>query len=365
MVPHRTSHLSSQKVIYAALVGNLLVAATKFGAAGWTDSSALLSEAVHSLVDTGNSLLLLYGLHRAKARPDRKHPLGYGREIYFWSFVVAVMVFAVGAGVSFYQGVIHVLHPELIRNAAVAYTVIALSALFDGTTWWIALRAFKGRMPYSDLFGAIQKSKDPPSFMVLFEDSASLIGLSIAFAGTYLSVRLGLPIVDGIASILISVVLAVTAVLLARETKGLLLGESADQPIVNSIMGIANRMEGVAHANGVITVHLAPKQIIIALSLEFSDELRTPEIEFKVIELERQLRKLHPEVIAVFVKPQSSSGYKDAIDRVARMKCPEGRGFGHRRSASFANLMTGCAMRLRKIKAPLFSGLKRGSCTWR
>ncbi len=163
------------------------------------------------------------------SRQTTTHPLGYGREIYFWSFVVAVMVFALGAGVSLYEGITHILNPEPIQNAAVNYVVLGLSVLFDGTTWWIALRNFKGQKNYSDLFSAIRNSKDPPSFMVLFEDSGSLIGLSLAFAGTYLSVRLDLPILDGVASILIGLVLAATAALLARETKGLLIGEAADQ----------------------------------------------------------------------------------------------------------------------------------------
>ena len=313
MATRRTASLSSRKVIWAAIVGNLLVAATKFGAAVLTGSSAMLSEGVHSVVDTGNSLLLLYGLHRAKRLPDHDHPLGYGREIYFWSFVVAVMVFALGAGVSFYEGVVHMLNPEPIRNAAVNYAVLGLSALFDGTTWWIALHNFKGRMKYSSLIGAIHNSKDPPSFMILFEDSAALIGLIIAFSGTYLAVRFDLPILDGVASILIGTILAATASLLAWETKGLLIGEAADQPIVDSIMRVANDMEGIARANGIITVHLAPKQILVALSLEFADELRTPDIESKIAELERRVRHLHPTVIALFVKPQSSAGFKDAI----------------------------------------------------
>jgi cation diffusion facilitator family transporter len=315
MATRRIASLSSRKVIYAAIAGNLLVAATKFGAAAWTGSSAMLSEGVHSVVDTGNSLLLLYGLNRAKRSPDHDHPLGYGREIYFWSFVVAVLVFALGAGVSFYEGVAHVLNPEPIRNPVVNYAVLGLSALFDGTTWWIALRNFKGRMKFSGLIGAIHNSKDPPSFMVLFEDSAALIGLFIAFAGTYLSVKFHSPIVDGFASILIGVVLAATAALLAWETKGLLIGEAADQPIIDSIMRVADGMEGVAHANGIITVHLAPEQILVALSLEFADELKTPDIELKIAELERRVRHLHPMVIALFVKPQSSGGFKDAVGR--------------------------------------------------
>ena len=193
------------------------------------------------------------------------------------------------------------------------YIVLGFSALFDGATWWIALRNFKGRLLYRELFRSIRNSKDPPSFMVLFEDSAALIGLVIAFAGTYFSVRLGMPVIDGAASIMISLVLAATAVLLAKETKGLLIGESADPIIVESIMRLANGMDGVDHANGVLTIHLAPQQIAVALSLEFADELRTSDIEVRVIELERRLRHAHPAVIALFVKPQSPSGYRDAV----------------------------------------------------
>jgi len=315
MVPRRAAALSSRTVVYAAIVGNLLVAATKFGAAAMTGSSAMLSEAVHSLVDTGNSLLLLHGMRRARRLPDHDHPLGYGREIYFWSFVVALMVFALGAGVALYEGISHILAPEPIQNATISYVVLALSAVFDGTTWWMALRNFKGRTHYANLFRAVHRSKDPATFMVLFEDSAALIGLIVAFVGTFLSTQLGLPLLDGVASILIALVLATTATLLARETKGLLIGEGADQPIVDSIMRIARETKGVAHANGIITVHLGPEQIVVALSLELADELRTPDIEAKIVELERRVRALHPAVIAVFVKPQSSIGYQDTIAR--------------------------------------------------
>jgi cation diffusion facilitator family transporter len=314
MSPRRSaSRSSSRTVIYAAIAGNLLVALTKFGAAAWTGSSAMLSEGIHSVVDTGNEVLLLYGLQRAKIRPDREHPLGYGREIYFWSFVVALLVFAVGAGFSFYEGLAQIAHPTPIRNPATNYVVLVLSALFEGATWWIALRNFKGQTRYSDLFGAIRDSKDPPSFMVLFEDSAALVGLSLAFAGTALSVGLGLPVLDGVASVLIGLVLAVTAALLARETKGLLIGERANQGIIDAITRLAEDIEGISHANGILTVHLAPQQIVVALSLEFDDELRTSDIEAKVGELERSVCRLHPEVVALFVKPQSLGGFKEAI----------------------------------------------------
>ena len=314
MTPRKVSSCcSSRTVIYAAIAGNLLIALTKFGAAAWTGSAAMLSEGIHSVVDTGNEVLLLYGLRRAAIRPDRDHPLGYGREIYFWSFVVALLVFAVGAGFAFYEGIAHVMRPTPIRNPVANYVVLALSALFEGSTWWLALRNFRGEKPFGDLFGAVRDSKDPPSFMVLFEDSAALIGLLVAFAGAYLSVTLDLPVLDGVASILIGLVLAVTATLLARETKGLLIGERADQSIVDAITRHAEEIEGIARANGILTVHLAPQQIVVALGLEFADELRTPEIEARVGELERLMCRLHPEVVALFVKPQSASGFKETI----------------------------------------------------
>jgi cation diffusion facilitator family transporter len=315
MAPRPTSPLTQRRVIYAGLIGNFLVAATKLAAAAFTGSSAMLSEGVHSVVDSCNSILLLYGLHRSAALPDREHPLGYGREIYFWSFVVAVLVFALGAGVSFYEGVSHILNPEPITNASVNYIVLGLSAIFDGATWWLALRHFKGGTRYANLLKAVRDSKDPPAFMLLFEDSAALIGLAIAAAGTYFSILYDAPMLDGVASIFISLVLAFSAAVLARETKGLLIGEAADPAIVAAMMQIAKDMDGVANANGIMTLHLAPAQIAVSLSLEFSDELRTPDIEAKVADLEGRLRKLHPDVVAVFVKPQSSAGFKEAMIR--------------------------------------------------
>ena len=302
-------------MIYVALGANLLVAGTKFAAAAWTGSSAMFSEGIHSLVDTGNELLLLYGMHRSAKRPDKDHPLGYGREVYFWSFAVALLVFALGAGVSLHEGITQVMNPQPIQNGGANYAVLALSALIDGGSWWITLHAFKEKRRYSEIYGAIRGSKDPPAFIVLFEDSAALIGLAIAFAGIYLATRLDRPVLDGAASILIGLVLAMTATLLARETKSLLIGERADPAIVASIQRLAEAMEGVAHANGVLTVHLAPRQILVALSLEFADELRTGEIEAKVTELERRICLSHPEVVALFVKPQTAGAYTATIAR--------------------------------------------------
>ncbi|MFC5476027.1 cation diffusion facilitator family transporter [Paraherbaspirillum soli] len=303
---------SSRTIIYVALAGNLLVAMTKFAAAAWTGSSAMLSEGVHSLVDSGNELLLLYGMHRAAARPDREHPLGHGREIYFWSFVVALLIFTLGAGVSIYQGVTHILQAQPIQNVAASYIVLGLSALFEGASWWFTLRKFKSKKHHADVVRAILRSKDPPAFIVLLEDSAALVGLLIAFVGIYFSLALKLPVLDGVASILIGLVLALTAWILARETKGLLIGERAHQSTHDSILKIAQAIDGVEHANEVITVHLAPQQILAALSVEFADALRAPEIEARVIELEQRVRAAHPEVTVLFVKPQTSRRFREA-----------------------------------------------------
>lgn len=303
---------SSKNVVYAALVGNLLVAITKFGAAAFTGSSAMLSEAVHSLVDTSNEVLLLYGYHRSARRPDLRHPLGYGRELYFWSFVVALLLFALGAGVSIYEGILHIAAPSPIENVGLNYVVLALSVVFEGSTWWVALRAFREAKGRSGYWEAVKKSKDPPAFIVLFEDTAALIGIAIAALGIALSTRLQMPVLDGIASILIGAVLATTASVLARESKGLLIGERAGERINASIIGLARHEPGVEGANGAITVHLAPDQIVVALSLEFADELMTPQIEACVVSLEKRIRERHPEVVSLFVKPQTRRTFETA-----------------------------------------------------
>ena len=309
---HPLMHLNSRVVIYAGIIGGIAVAITKFAAALFTGSSAMMSEGVHTLVDTGNSLLLVYGMNRAKQKPDSNHPLGYSREIYFWSFVVAVLVFALGAGLSFYEGVSHILNPEPIQDPAVNYVVLGISALFDVPTFWLALRNFKGDGNFSALFTKFRDSKDPAEFMTFFENAATVLGLMTAGAGIYLSVLFNRPEWDGVASLVIATVLAVTAVLLARETKGLLIGEPADKAVVESIRKIAKAIPGVIHANGVLTAQLGPEQVIATLSIEFADHLRTPDIEQRVVELERRVRSQHREVTSVFIKPQTSAEFQRA-----------------------------------------------------
>lgn len=297
---------ASRKVIYAALAGNFAIALTKFAAAAWTGSSAMFSEGVHSVVDTSNQLLLLYGIHRASLPPDEDHPLGYGRELYFWSFIVALLIFSLGAGISFYQGVVHIREPAQITDPIVNYVVLGLSFIFEGATFWIALQAFNKTRGTLGLIEAATASKDPPSYLVLFEDSAATLGIIIAFAGTLGAQVLAMPVLDGAASIGIGVVLAATSIFLARESKGLLIGEGARGRTQRSIRELAAQCHGVEQVNDLVTVHLAPDQVVAALSLEFRDPLTTPDIEKAVATIEQRIREKHPEVTSVFIKPQSS-----------------------------------------------------------
>jgi cation diffusion facilitator family transporter len=304
---------SSRITVYAALVGNLLVAATKTVAAAWTGSSSMLSEAIHSFVDTGNEVLLLYGMWRAGVRPDRAHPLGYGRELYFWSFIVALLIFALGAGVSIYEGIAHVRQPEPVTDPLLNYVVLAFALAFEGGSWLIALRQFRAAKGSLGYFQAFRRSKDPPSFMVLFEDSAALIGIALAAAGTFASATLGMPVLDGVASILIGVVLAAISILLARESKSLLIGEPADRSLNDAILRIAAGQPGVKSANGLITTQLAPDQIVAALSIDFDDRISARDVELAVSDIERKVRAAHPAVVDVFVKPQAGSAFRDAV----------------------------------------------------
>lgn len=303
-------HGGSRTVIYAALAGNLAIALTKFAAAFFTGSSAMLSEGVHSLVDTGNGGLLLYGMHRAARPADRTHPLGHGRELYFWSFIVALLVFALGAGVSFYEGIIHIMAPEPVANVKVNYIVLGLSFLFEGSSWLVALKEFRREKGRQGWLQAVQSSKDPSVYTVLFEDSAALLGLIVAFAGILAAELLEMPELDGAASIGIALILGATAIFLARESKGLLIGEPASPEVQRQVLAIAQQDPAVQRANGVLTVHMGPEEIVAGLSIEFEDHLAAPEIEACVERLEARLKKEMPEITRLFVKPQTSGTWE-------------------------------------------------------
>ena len=304
-----TAEGSSKSIVYAALVGNTLVAVTKIGAAVWTGSSAMMSEAVHSVVDTTNEVLLLYGYHRASRPPDESHPLGYGRELYFWSFIVALLIFALGAGASLYQGVLHVTAPEPIEDPVVSFVVLGLSFVFEGISWLFAWRRFRSETSRLGWYEAFVRSKDPPAFMVLLEDSAALIGIVIAAAATAAATSLAQPVWDGVGSILIGILLGIASIGLARESKSLLIGEPAHSGVSRSILDIARHSPGVVRANGLLTVQLSPAEVVAALSVEFADDKRADDIEQCVIAIETEIRRQHPSVAALFIKPQTNARF--------------------------------------------------------
>ena len=299
-----------RRVVYAALAGNLAIAVAKFVAAGFSGSSAMLSEGVHSLVDTANELLLLYGMHRAARPPDAIHPFGHGRELYFWSFIVALLVFALGAGVSLFEGVGHLRRPEPISAPLINYIVLGFSMLFEGGSWLVAVREFRATKGAMGYFEAFRQSKDPSTFTVLLEDSAALIGLLIALAGVTCAQLLDMPRLDGAASIGIAAVLAVAAGLLARESKGLLIGEPAHPKLRESLLEIAAADPGVGHVNGVLTVQMGPHTVVAALSAEFEDRLTTPQIEECINRIEQAAKSRHAEVTSLFIKPQTTATWR-------------------------------------------------------
>jgi len=298
-------HTSSRFVVYAALAGNVAIAVTKFIAAMLTGSAAMLSEGVHSLVDSINEILLLYGMSRARKPRDASHPFGYGRELYFWSFIVALLVLALGAGVSVYEGVSRILNPHPMSRPTINYIVLGVSLLFEGGSWIVALKAFRAMKGDAGYIEAFRRSKNPTTFTVLFEDSAALVGLLIALAGIYFSHRLAMPQLDGVASIAIGCVLAVSSLLLARETKGLLIGESAHPHVRDAILEIAASDPAIRHANGVLTVQMGPDQVVAALSAEFEDTLHTTDIEQCITRVEHAVKSRHPVVTVLFIKPQT------------------------------------------------------------
>jgi cation diffusion facilitator family transporter len=291
--------------VWAALAGNLAVALAKALAAVMTGSAAMLSEAVHSLVDTANEVLLLYGIARSARPADHTHPLGYGRELYFWSFVVALLIFALGAGVSLYEGVTRLLNPQPIERPGVIYVVLAVSLAFEGASWWISMRAFGATKRNLGWWEAFRRSKDPPAFIVVFEDSAAILGIFTAAAGVTAALLTGDARWDGIASLVIAAILACIAGLLAQESKELLIGERADPTVSSAILRTAAAMPGICSANSIVTIQIAPHSIVATLSLDFFDYMRAPDIERAVIDLERRIRDTHPEVSALFIKPQS------------------------------------------------------------
>lgn len=299
---------TTTRTLVIALLANLGIAVSKFVAAAITGSSAMLTEGVHSVVDCTNQLLLMWGRRASKRPPDRIHPFGYGRELYFWSFVVAVLVFSLGAGVSVYEGILHIAHPEEAVSPVVAYIVLVIAFLLEG---WSTLEAFKEfRESKGDCgwLAAIQQSKDPPAFIVLLENGAAMAGIIAAAIGLFLSQLTGNPFYDGAASVVIGLILGVTAGLLAYESKGLLIGESADPELVRSLHDLACNQTGVVGVGYVLTIHSSPDQITVMMNVDFRNDMSAGQVEAVVCKIEAEARERWPEVRRLFVRPMEGAG---------------------------------------------------------
>lgn len=294
---------SSKTPLYTALAANLGIAATKFVAAGVTGSSAMISEGIHSLVDTLNELLLLLGLARSQRPPDQKRPFGYGREQYFWSYVVALLIFAVGGGVSLYEGITHWQHPEPIRDPKWNYIVLGVAFLLDGYSMLTALRAFNAQRGSQSFWAAVKDSKDSATFTVLFEDVSDVLGLIIAFLGVFLGHTLQNPYLDGMASILIGLLLVMVAGVLARESKSLLLGEGVDTDTRNQIVAITEADQAVQQVVKIATIYLGPEEITLVQSVAFLSELTTDDINEAIVRIHHAIQEQFPAIRHAYIQP--------------------------------------------------------------
>ena len=301
----------NKTVIYAALIGNGLISITKFVAAGITGSAAMMAEGIHSLVDTGNQGLLLFGLRKAKKPADKLHPLGHGKEVYFWSFVVAVLIFALGAGISLYEGWHRTMHPEPVENPVVNFVVLGLAICFESVAWWLAWKEFRKFQGRRSLNAAVKAAKDPTTFIVLFEDTAAMLGLVVAGVGLGISAAFDLPIFDGIATLCIGAILTLTAIWMAIRTKSLLIGEAADPEIVDDVRRRASDLDTVLAVNDVLTLHMGPHFILLNLSVDFKDDVPAGEVENTVERLTREIREAHADVQRVFIEAERRPGPPD------------------------------------------------------
>ena len=308
---------SSKKAIYAAIVGNFAIAVTKFIGSAISGSSAMLTEGIHSLVDTGNGGLLLLGIRRSKQPADETHPFGYGKELYFWTLIVAVLIFAVGGGISIYEGIKHALHPAAMETQMISllgltfsavtlnYMVLSLAIVFEGFAGWTALTEFSRLKGEQSYWQAIRTSKDPTTFTVLFEDSAAMAGLLVALLGVFLSHELGMPVLDGIASIAIGVILCAVAVFLVYESKGLLVGEAADPVVRESVRRIAREDPDVTSVERVMTMHFGPYSVLLTLEVYFREGSTADDVEAAVDRIERKIYEAHEDVQHILIEAES------------------------------------------------------------
>ncbi len=295
----------SKKAVYGAIAANSVIAVMKFIVAGFTGSSAMLSEGIHSIVDTGNGVLLLVGMHRSQRQATAQHPFGYGKELYFWSLIVAVLIFGVGGGVSAYEGVLHMLHPAPLSDPMWSYVVLGLAAVFEGASFVVALKQFNKEKGSTPFWRAIRRSKDPTTYTVLAEDAAALAGLAAAALGVYASHRFDMPVLDGAASVVIGVLLASVAVLLIREARGLLIGEGVSAETASAIREIARKDPHVRDAASPLSMYIGADEVLLTLDVQFVPESTANDVAAAVSRIEQDIRTRFPKIKRIYIEARA------------------------------------------------------------
>ena len=298
----------SKVAIYGAIAANVAIAVTKFAVAGVTGSSAMLSEGIHSAVDTFNGGLLLIGLKLSQRPATPEHPFGHGKELYFWSLIVAVLIFGLGGGVSFYEGVQHIRHPEPLRDPLWNYIVLGAATVFEGASFTIALRQFLKEAGDTPFWEALRRSKDPTNYTVLAEDAAALMGLLVAAVGIALSHRFAMPELDGAASLVIGVLLAGVAILLIRESHGLLIGEGIRPETARAIRSLALAQPTVREVGRVLSMYIGPDDVLVTMDLDFADGTAAADAGAAIAAVERQVRERFPMIKRLFIEAGAAPG---------------------------------------------------------
>jgi cation diffusion facilitator family transporter len=300
---------SSKLSLYGGIAANVAIAVSKFVAAYITGSSAMLSEGIHSLVDTGNGGLLLYGINRSQRPADAQHPFGHGKELYFWALIVAVLIFAIGGGMSFYEGIKHIEHPEPLEDPMWNYIVLGVSIVFEGAAAWLAIRALlENQAAGSSFWNTLRTSRDPAVFASVLENAAAVAGLVIALLGVFFGHLLNNPSLDGAASIVIGLLLMGVAVLLVSRTKALLVGEGVNETVLLEVQELARQTSGVTRVRPPLTMYLAPDDVMLALDVDFADELSATQVEAAVVAVQHTIRAAHPEFKRIFIEAKSLEG---------------------------------------------------------
>jgi cation diffusion facilitator family transporter len=296
----------SKLSIYAALGANVAIATVKFIAGGVTGSSAMIAEGVHSIVDSVNELLLLYGIYASNKERDKYHPFGYGRELYFWSFIVSILIFALGAGVSFYQGYTRLKSPSMLESVHWNYIVLIFSLIFEGISFFIAWRQFRKTDGEGSLLDAVIRSKDPAQFMVLFEDGAAVVGLITVLACLFIGQLTHNPYFDGIASLLVGLILTAASALLARESRSLLIGEGISQRTEKAIEDIVKKDSGVVAVPRIFSIYQSPEEVLLVIILSFKPEITVADLNDRMDAIKKNIRAQYPKIAYIIIQPQEA-----------------------------------------------------------